>query len=64
MRFHFVPFYYLQVVIICRPQIKISELHPEEEAILPISEDEWFDMFNESGQIENDLLLRKVRFKV
>lgn len=48
-------------IIICRPHIKDSELHPEEGTVSQLTENMWFDTFNEIGQIEDDVSLRKVR---
>lgn len=49
--------------MVCRPEIKKSELHPDEGNVNKITTDFFYGtLLNEKGQIEDDLLLRKCVF--
>lgn len=49
--------------MVCRPEVKKSELHPDEENVSRITTDYFYGtLLNERGQIEDDLLLRKCVF--
>lgn len=49
--------------MVCRPEIKKSELHPDEGSVNKITTEFFYGtLLNESGQIEDDLLLRKCVF--
>jgi len=37
-----------------------DELHPEEGLIAPVGPEEWQNLLNVDGQLEDDLALRKV----
>lgn len=46
--------------MVCRPEVKKSELHPDEGSVEKITTDYLYGiLLNEKGQIEDDLLLRK-----
>ena len=49
--------------MVCRPEVKKSELHPDEDNVSKITTDFFYGtLLNEKGQIEDDLLLRKCVF--
>lgn len=49
--------------MVCRPEVKKSELHPDEDKVNKITTDYFYGtLLNEKGQIEDDLLLRKCVF--
>lgn len=49
--------------MVCRPEVRKSELHPEEDKVNKITTDYFYGtLLNEKGQIEDDLLLRKCVF--
>lgn len=49
--------------MVCRPEVKKSELHPDEGKVNKITTDYFYGtLLNEKGQIEDDLLLRKCVF--
>lgn len=49
--------------MVCRPEVKKSELHPDEGKVCKITTDYFYGtLLNEKGQIEDDLLLRKCVF--
>lgn len=49
--------------MVCRPEVRKSELHPEEGVVSKITTDYFYgSLLNERGQIEDDLLLRKCVF--
>lgn len=49
--------------MVCRPEVKKSELHPDEGNVSKITTDYFYGtLLNEKGQIEDDLLLRKCVF--
>lgn len=49
--------------MVCRPEVKDSELHPDEGKVNKITTDYFYGtLLNEKGQIEDDLLLRKCVF--
>lgn len=49
--------------MVCRPEVKKSELHPDEGNVNKITTDYFYgSLLNEKGQIEDDLLLRKCVF--
>ncbi|XP_037031450.1 TBC1 domain family member 16 isoform X1 [Bradysia coprophila] len=49
--------------MVCRPEVKKSELHPDEDNVNKITTDYFYGtLLNEKGQIEDDLLLRKCVF--
>lgn len=49
--------------MVCRPEVKKSELHPDEGNVCKITTDYFYGiLLNEKGQIEDDLLLRKCVF--
>lgn len=49
--------------MVCRPEVKKSELHPEEGNVKKVTTDYFYgSILNEKGQIEDDLLLRKCVF--
>lgn len=49
--------------MVCRPEVKKSELHPDEGNVNKITTDYFYGtLLNEKGQIEDDLLLRKCVF--
>ncbi|CAG2059749.1 unnamed protein product [Timema podura] len=43
-----------------RPEVSQKELHPEDGGVAPVDESIWLSLLNEEGQIEDDLVLRKV----
>ncbi|XP_071443514.1 TBC1 domain family member 16 [Hetaerina americana] len=45
--------------MVCRPEVKEEELHPEEGLIPVVDQEFWSSLLNEEGQIEDDLTLRK-----
>lgn len=49
--------------MVCRPEVKKSELHPDEDNVNKITTDYFYGtLLNDKGQIEDDLLLRKCVF--
>lgn len=49
--------------MVCRPEVRKSELHPEEGKVPKITTDYFYgQLLNEKGQIEDDLQLRKCVF--
>lgn len=49
--------------MVCRPEVKKEEMHPEEDNVSKITTDYFYGtLLNERGQIEDDLLLRKCVF--
>lgn len=49
--------------MVCRPEVRKSELHPEEGNVVKITTDYFYGtLLNKKGQIEDDLLLRKCVF--
>ncbi|KAL1497849.1 hypothetical protein ABEB36_008736 [Hypothenemus hampei] len=48
--------------MVCRPEVLEIELHPEEGQVPKLSEAIFRSLFNESGQLEDDLTLRKCVF--
>lgn len=48
--------------MVCRPEVSDLELHPEEGQVGKLSEEMFRSLFNESGQLEDDLSLRKAVF--
>lgn len=49
--------------MVCRPEVKKSELHPDEGNVNKITTDYFYGtLLNAKGQIEDDLLLRKCVF--
>jgi hypothetical protein len=49
--------------MVCRPEVRKSELHPEEGKVNKITTDYFYgQLLNEKGQIEDDLQLRKCVF--
>lgn len=49
--------------MVCRPEVRKAELHPEEGKVNKITTDYFYGtLLNERGQIEDDLLLRKCVF--
>lgn len=49
--------------MVCRPEVRKSELHPEESKVNKITTDYFYGtLLNEKGQIEDDLQLRKCVF--
>ncbi|KAL1395452.1 hypothetical protein pipiens_001265 [Culex pipiens pipiens] len=49
--------------MVCRPEVRKSELHPEENKVNKITTDYFYGtLLNEKGQIEDDLQLRKCVF--
>ncbi|KAG8221891.1 hypothetical protein J437_LFUL006709 [Ladona fulva] len=45
--------------MVCRPEVREDELHPEEGQMGMVDEAFWLGLLNEEGQVEDDLLLRK-----
>nr|XP_023027011.1 TBC1 domain family member 16 [Leptinotarsa decemlineata] len=45
--------------MVCRPEVSVLELHPEEGQVPKLTEDLFRSLFNEVGQLEDDLTLRK-----
>ncbi|XP_055694248.1 TBC1 domain family member 16 isoform X1 [Lutzomyia longipalpis] len=49
--------------MVCRPEVRKSEMHPEEGNVSKITTDYFYGtLLNKKGQIEDDLLLRKCVF--
>lgn len=48
--------------MVCRPEVSDIELHPEEGQVPKLTEDTFRNLFNEKGQLEDDLILRKAIF--
>lgn len=48
--------------MVCRPEVSDLELHPEEGQVVKLTEDMFRSLFNERGQLEDDLILRKSIF--
>lgn len=45
----------------CSSRIQQTELLPEETLLSQITQDDWLDMLDDDGQVEDEMLLRKVR---
>ncbi|KAG0712996.1 TBC1 domain family member 16 [Chionoecetes opilio] len=52
----------LKQFLVCKPEVSESELHPEEGEHRCLDADAWVPYFNEDGQIEDDLALRRAIF--
>ncbi|XP_042203048.1 TBC1 domain family member 16-like [Homarus americanus] len=52
----------LKQFLVCMPHVSESELHPEEGQHKCLDPDTWITYFNEEGQIEDDLALRRAIF--
>lgn len=48
--------------MVCRAEVSALELHPEEGQVGKLTEDVFRSLFNEAGQLEDDLTLRKAVF--
>uniref|UniRef100_A0A6P7GUC7 TBC1 domain family member 16 n=1 Tax=Diabrotica virgifera virgifera TaxID=50390 RepID=A0A6P7GUC7_DIAVI len=48
--------------MVCRPEVSLLELHPEEGQVPKLTEETFRGLFNETGQLEDDLTLRKYVF--
>lgn len=48
--------------MVCRPEVSDLELHPEEGQVAKLTEEMFRGLFNELGQLEDDLVLRKTVF--
>lgn len=48
--------------MVCRAEVSDLELHPEEGQVPKLTEDLFRSLFNEAGQLEDDLTLRKYVF--
>lgn len=48
--------------MVCRPEVSVLELHPEEGQVPKLTEEMFRSLFNELGQLEDDLTLRKYIF--
>lgn len=48
--------------MVCRPEVSDLELHPEEGQVGRLTETLFRSLFNETGQLEDDLTLRKAVF--
>lgn len=48
--------------MVCRPEVSDLELHPEEGQVSGLTEEVFRSLFNETGQLEDDLTLRKAIF--
>lgn len=48
--------------MVCRPEVSVLELHPEEGQVPKLTEEVFRSLFNEQGQLEDDLTLRKSVF--
>ncbi|XP_076249880.1 TBC1 domain family member 16 [Rhynchophorus ferrugineus] len=48
--------------MVCRPEVSQLELHPEEGQVPKLTDDIFRTLFNETGQLEDDLTLRKYVF--
>ncbi|XP_017783986.1 PREDICTED: TBC1 domain family member 16 [Nicrophorus vespilloides] len=48
--------------MVCRAEVSDLELHPEEGQVNKLTEEMFRGLFNESGQLEDDLMLRKTVF--
>lgn len=48
--------------MVCRPEVSDLELHPEEGQVPKLTEETFRNLFNEKGQLEDDLVLRKSIF--
>lgn len=48
--------------MVCRPEVSDLELHPEEGHVAKLTEEVFRSLFNEAGQLEDDLTLRKAVF--
>ncbi|XP_050298950.1 TBC1 domain family member 16 [Anthonomus grandis grandis] len=48
--------------MVCRPEVADIELHPEEGQVPKLTEANFRSLFNQSGQLEDDLTLRKYVF--
>ena len=56
------PSLYTNFILVCRPEISQLELHPEEGKVPKLTKEMFKNMLNSQGQIEDDLLLRKIVF--
>nr|XP_053629773.1 TBC1 domain family member 16-like [Cherax quadricarinatus] len=52
----------LKQFLVCMPHVSESELHPEEGQHKCLDPETWITYFNEEGQIEDDLALRRAIF--
>ncbi|XP_023310407.1 TBC1 domain family member 16 [Anoplophora glabripennis] len=48
--------------MVCRPEVSVLELHPEEGQVPKLTEEVFRSLFNDIGQLEDDLTLRKYIF--
>lgn len=48
--------------MVCRPEVSVLELHPEEGQVPKLTEEIFRSLFNEVGHLEDDLTLRKYIF--
>lgn len=48
--------------MVCRPEVSDLELHPEEGQVPKLTEELFRALFNDSGQLDDDLTLRKCVF--
>ncbi|XP_056629757.1 TBC1 domain family member 16 [Diorhabda sublineata] len=48
--------------MVCRPEVSVLELHPEEGQVPKLTEEVFRCLFNKTGQLEDDLTLRKYIF--
>ena len=48
--------------MVCRPEVSDLELHPEEGQVSKLTGDLFGGLFNEVGQLDDDLVLRKTIF--
>ncbi|CAH1999674.1 unnamed protein product [Acanthoscelides obtectus] len=48
--------------MVCRPEVSVLELHPEEGQVPKLTEEVFRSLFNEQGQLEDDLIIRKYVF--
>nr|CAD7258296.1 unnamed protein product [Timema shepardi] len=49
--------------MVCKPEVSQKELHPEDGRVAPVDESIWLSLLNEEGQVEDDLVLRKVELE-
>nr|CAD7407138.1 unnamed protein product [Timema poppensis] len=49
--------------MVCKPEVSQKELHPEDGRVAPVDESIWLSLLNEEGQVEDDLVLRKVKLE-
>uniref|UniRef100_A0A1B6D4D2 Rab-GAP TBC domain-containing protein n=2 Tax=Clastoptera arizonana TaxID=38151 RepID=A0A1B6D4D2_9HEMI len=45
--------------MVCRPEVSEHDFHPEEGSVNEVTEEDWKEMLNSVGQLEDDLPLRK-----